>query len=101
MLTGIQGPSFRGGYYKIKCTDTAQAKKLMSEMQAKLRAADYIQGSKSDEIIIKATQNAHDAKAVMECMNEASRPKSTVNNVLDTYRKFQKDQPVPKVNVRL
>lgn len=104
MLTGIQGLSFRGyPYYKIKCTDATQAKKLMSQMQAALKTTDYFSGSKGDEIIVKSMQNAQEVKAVLNCMSDVNKPKGTVGEILNTYSKFKRkeDQPVQIVNVRL
>lgn len=103
MLTGISGPSFSGMYHKIKCTDATQAKQLMAKMQTALKTTDYLSGTKGDEIIIKTMQNTRDVKAMMQCMGEVNKPKSTTVNAIGIYKKFDKKYlpPPPEVNVRL
>ncbi len=102
MLTGIQRPSFKGyPYHKVQCANAAQAKKLMSEMQAKLNI-DCYSGSKGSEIMVQSMQNTKDVKAMLDCMNKVSEQRSPVNDILNVYRKFNKKQPdSPTVNVRL
>ena len=103
MLTGIQGLSFKGypPYYKVKCIDTNQANKLMHEMEAALKNIDYYKG-KGSEVMVQAMQNTKNVKAMLDCMEKVSKPKSPAENAANIYRSFDKKQPdPPKVNVRL
>lgn len=93
---------FNGRCFKIKCKDSTHAKKLMGEMKAALKNADFVRGSNNDEVMVASVYNSNDIKKVFKCLESvAGSNASNISKAADKYKQFQKNPSQPKIDVIL